>query len=49
MTGDELFPGLRGTANHSHGNLYGRRRFPDADVLGIGLDQMAELLDILEP
>ena len=49
LTGDGRLPGLRGIANDLHGNLYRRRIFLDAEDIGIGLDQVAELLDILEP
>ena len=49
LTGNGRLPGLRGIANDLHGNLYRRKRFLDAEDIGIGLDQVAELLDILEP
>ena len=36
-------------ANDLYGNFFIRKRFLDAEDIGIGLDDVAELLDILEP
>ena len=49
VTGDGRLPGMRSIANELHGNFYTRRRFLDADAIGEDLDQIALLLDILEP
>ena len=40
---------LRDTASGLHRNFYIRRRFLDAVDIGLGLDRMDELLDLLEP
>ena len=40
---------LRDTAGGLHRNFYIRRRFLDAVDIGLGLDRMDELLDLLEP
>ena len=49
ITGDARLPGMRGIANVLHGNFYTRKRFLDAVAIGVDLDQIATLLDILEP
>ena len=49
LTCNVRLPGLRGIANDLYGNLYRRRRFLDAEDISVGLDQVAELLDLLEP
>ena len=40
---------LRDTASGLHRNFYIRRRFLDAVDIGLGLDRMDELLELLEP
>ena len=47
--GDSRLLGMAGIANDLHGNFYIRRRFLDAESIALSLDQMAVLLDILEP
>ena len=49
LTGDDRLLGMAGIANVLHGNFYTRRLFLDADGISISLDQIAILLDILEP
>ncbi len=49
LTGDDRLRGLRGIANDLHGNYYKREFLLNADAIGLDLDSMAELLDILEP
>ena len=49
VTDDARILGMRGIANELHGNFYTRRRFLDADTIGEEIDQIALLLDILEP
>ena len=49
LTGNDKLPGLRGIANDLHGNYYVRDFLLSADSIGLDLDAMAELLDILEP
>ena len=49
ITDDARILGMRSIANELHGNFYTRRRFLDADAIGEDLDQIALLLDILEP
>ena len=49
ITGDARIPGMRSIANELHGNFYTRKRFLDAVAIGEDLDQIAVLLDILEP
>ena len=49
LTGDAKLLGMAGIANVLHGNFYTRKRFLDVEGIGLRLDQIAELLDILEP
>ena len=49
ITGDARLAGMRSIANELHGNFYTRKRFLDAVAIGEDLDQIAILLDILEP
>ena len=49
LTGDDRLPGLRSIASSLHGNFYTRGRFLDSESIGLDLERMAELLDILEP
>ena len=49
LTGDDRAIPLRRTANELHGNFYQRKRFLHADVIADSLDEVATLLDLLEP
>ena len=49
VTGDARIPGMRGIANELHGNYYTRQRFLSSAAISEDLDQIAALLDILEP
>ena len=49
LTGNNRLRDLRGVANDLHGNYYVRDIFLSADSIGLDLDAVAELLDILEP
>ena len=49
LSGDARLRGLRAEANELHGYFYTRKRFLRPDDIGVGLDRMATLLDILEP
>ena len=49
MTGDDRLRTLRAIANGLHGNFYQRKRFLHADDISGSLDEVAMLLDILEP
>ncbi|MCE2499938.1 MAG: hypothetical protein J4G13_03640 [Dehalococcoidia bacterium] len=49
VTGDPRLLGMAGIANDLHGNFYTRKRFLDAEGIALSLDQMATLLEILEP
>ena len=49
LTGNNRIGELRSTANDLHRNFYTRRRFLDAAAIGLDLDQMDELLELLEP
>lgn len=48
-TGEQRFNDLRKTANDLHGNFYQRKRFLHADIIAASLDEVATLLDLLEP
>ena len=48
-TGEQRLNDLRKTANDLHGNFYQRKRFLHADVIADSLDEVAILLDLLEP
>ena len=48
-TGNDRLRALREMANGLHRNFYVRKRFLDAEEISLGLGDMAELLDILEP
>ena len=48
-TGEHRLNDLRKTANDLHGNFYQRKRFLHADVISDSLDEVAILLDLLEP
>ena len=49
QTGDDRLRALRSIANELHGNCYKREFLLIADAIGLDLDSIAELLDILEP
>ena len=49
LSGDARLRNLRRAANELHGYFYTRRRFLDAADIGEGLDEIAAMLDILEP
>ena len=49
MLGDNRIYELRDTATGLHSNFYTRRRFLDAESIGVGLDLMDELVEVLEP
>ncbi len=49
LTGNDKLPGLRGIANDLHGNYYVRDFLLSADSIGIDLDAVGEMLDIMEP
>ena len=49
LTQNDKLPGLRGVANDLHGYYYERKRHLEAEAIGVDLDNIAELLDILEP
>ena len=49
LTGDDRFRTLRAIANGLHGNFYQRKRFLHSDDIAGSLDEVAMLLDILEP
>ena len=40
---------LRGVANDLHGNYYERKRFLDAESIGLALDHVETLMGMLEP
>ena len=49
LTGDDRIRILREIANGLHGNFYQRKRFLHADNIARSLDEVATLLDLLEP
>ncbi len=49
LTGDDRFRTLRAIANGLHGNFYQRKRFLHSDDIAGSLDEVAMLIDILEP
>ena len=49
LTGDDRLRTFRAIANDLHGNFYQRKRFLHADLIGESLDEVATLLDLLEP
>ena len=49
LTGDDRLRILREIANGLHSNFYQRKRFLHADVIVAALDEVATLLDLLEP
>ena len=49
LTGDERLRAFRAIANGLHGNFYQRKRFLHADDIAVSLNEMATLLDVLEP
>ena len=49
LSGDARLRSLRRAANELHGYFYTRKRFLDAADIGEGLDEIAAMLDILEP
>ena len=49
VSGDARLRNLRRAANELHGYYYARGRFLRSDDIGQGLDEMALLLDILQP
>ena len=49
VSGDARLRNLRRAANELHGYYYTRGRFLRLDDIGQGLDEMALLLDILQP
>ena len=49
VSGDDRLRNLRRAANELHGYYYTRKRFLRSDDIGQGLDEVALLLDILQP
>jgi uncharacterized protein (UPF0332 family) len=49
LTGDDRFRTLRAIANGLHGNFYQRKQFLHSDDIAGSLDEVAMLIDILEP
>ena len=49
VSGDSRLRNLRRAANELHGYYYTRRKFLRSDDIGQGLDEVATLLDILQP
>ncbi len=49
LTGESCLTAMRRTANELHGNFYQRKRFLHAEDMADALDEVARLLDILEP
>ena len=49
LTRDDRLRILREIANGLHGNFYQRKRFLHADAIAASLDEVATLLDLLEP
>ncbi len=49
LAGDDRIRTLRAIANDLHGNFYQRKRFLHADSIASSLDEVALLLDVLEP
>lgn len=49
LTGNNRLRDLRSIANELHGNYYLRDFLLSADSIGLDLEAMSELLDILEP
>ena len=49
LSGDSRLRNLRRAANELHGYYYTRRIFLHSDDIGQGLDEVAFLLDILQP
>ena len=49
LTGDNRIRSLRAIANNLHGHFYQRKRFLHTDDISASLDEVATLLDILEP
>ena len=49
LSGDARLRHLRRAANELHGYFYTRQRFLDAADISEGLDEIAAMLDILEP
>ena len=48
-TGEQRLNDLRKTANDLHGNFYQRKRFLHADLVADSQEEVAALLDLLEP
>ena len=49
LTGNDRLKDLRARANDLHGNYYERKRFLDAEAIGMDLNSMAELVELLAP
>ena len=49
LTGDHQLTALRRTANELHGNFYQRKRFLHSEDIASSLDEVATLLNLLEP
>lgn len=49
LTGDDRLRTFRAIANDLHGNFHQRKRFLHADNITSSLDEVATLLDLLEP
>ena len=49
LTGDDRLRAFRAIANDLHGNFYQRKRFLHADNIASSLDEVALLLEALEP
>ena len=49
LTGNDEVLTLRAVANELHGNYYERKRFLDAEAIGLSLDHVETLIDIMQP
>ena len=49
LTGNSGLIDLRAVANELHSNYYRRKRHLDADAIGMELERVAQLLEILHP
>ena len=49
LTGDSALLGMSGIANELHINYYKRKRDLDAEAIGLGLDYIADMLELLYP
>ena len=49
LTGRDEVLQLSAVANQLHGNYYERKRFLDAEAIGLSLDHVETLMDIMQP